>query len=237
MFPFPFSFSSGAAPDVPVDRIANAEAMSFNGIDAFVGFNSLIPVIQNEAKGCVSMWIKFDEASPGSSQDLICFATTSVTRSYIHAYLNSTTPTLSFQYRYNGATQWRVNTTAALTSNTWYHVCLMQNSTEPEIYLNGVKVAQSFDVATDKSKWWNDFTLVTAEVGRLYYKNGSVITDTNYFNGDIDEVGVFNTALSASKIQEIYDATAVVDGVPQTANLFTGGLDTSLVYWNRMGDS
>ena len=58
-----------------------------------------------------------------------------------------------------------------------------------------------------------------------------------YFNGQIDEVAIFNKALSANKIQQIYDATAVVDGVPQTANLFTGGLDTSLVYWNRMGDS
>jgi hypothetical protein len=60
------------------------------------------------------------------------------------------------------------------------------------------------------------------------------------FNGTdqyIDEVAIFNTALSASKIQQIYDATAVVGGVPQTANLFTGGLDSSLVYWNRMGDS
>ena len=57
------------------------------------------------------------------------------------------------------------------------------------------------------------------------------------FNGELDEVAIFNTALSASKIQQIYDATAVVDGVPQTANLFTGGLSSSLVYWNRMGDS
>ena len=58
-----------------------------------------------------------------------------------------------------------------------------------------------------------------------------------FVDGDIDEVAVFNTALSASKIQQIYNATAVVGGVPQTANLFKGGLDTSLVYWNRMGDS
>ncbi len=50
-------------------------------------------------------------------------------------------------------------------------------------------------------------------------------------------LAIFNKALSDSKIQQIYDATAVVGGVPQTANLFTGGLDSSLVYWNRMGDS
>ncbi len=237
MFPFPFSFLSGAAPDVPVERIANAEAMSFNGTDSYIGLNSLITTIQSETKGSISAWIKFDEPAPAASQTLIAFSTTAVTRGYIHAYLNTTSPTLSFQYRYNGTTQWRVNTSAALSNSVWYHVCLIQNGTEPEIYINGVKVSQSFDVTTDKSKWWDDFTLQTSEIGRLYYNNGGSLTDQNYFNGDIDEVAVFNTALSAEKIQQIYDATAVVDGEVKTANLFTGGLDSSLVYWNRMGDS
>ena len=36
MFPFPFSFLGSVVPDVPVDRIANAEAMSFNGTDAYI---------------------------------------------------------------------------------------------------------------------------------------------------------------------------------------------------------
>ena len=49
-------------------------------------------------------------------------------------------------------------------------------------------------------------------------------------NGEIDEVAIFNTALSASKIQQIYDATAVVDGEVKTANLFTGGLDRHHLY-------
>ena len=57
------------------------------------------------------------------------------------------------------------------------------------------------------------------------------------FDGKLDEVAIFNRALSGPKIKQIYDATAVVSGEVKTANLFTGGLDTSLVYWNRMGDS
>ena len=71
-------------------------------------------------------------------------------------------------------------------------------------------------------------------IGAVQDQNGSAYA---FWNGKLDEVAIFDTALSANKIQQIYDATAVVGGVPQTANLFTGGLDTSLVYWNRMGDS
>ncbi len=43
MFPFPFSFLSGAVPDVPVTQIANAEAMSFNGTDAYVKGSASLP--------------------------------------------------------------------------------------------------------------------------------------------------------------------------------------------------
>ena len=56
-----------------------------------------------------------------------------------------------------------------------------------------------------------------------------------YFNGKIDEVAVFNKALSLSEVGLIYDATN--DNPGKTGDLFTGGLASSLVYWNRMGDS
>ena len=36
MFPFPFSFLGSVVPDIPVDRIANTEAMSFNGTDQYI---------------------------------------------------------------------------------------------------------------------------------------------------------------------------------------------------------
>ena len=49
MFPFPFSFISGAAPDVPVEQIANAEAMSFNGVDAYIDLSNLDQTILNSS--------------------------------------------------------------------------------------------------------------------------------------------------------------------------------------------
>lgn len=213
--------------------VDNNFAMEFNGSDEYVSFNSLITTIQSETKGSISAWIKFDESAPSASQTLIAFSTTAVTRSYIHAYLNTTSPTLSFQYRYNGTTQWRVNTSAALSNNVWYHVCLIQNGTEPEIYINGVKVSQSFDVTTDKTKWWDDFTLQTSETGRSYYNNGGSLTDTNYFNGDIDEVAIWNRALELADVQRIYNGSSTSG---KAANLFSTGLSNGLVYWNRMGD-
>ena len=55
---------------------------------------------------------------------------------------------------------------------------------------------------------------------------------TGFFNGSIDEVGIFNVALTDAEILSIYNATAVVDGVNKTADL--SQLTTPPIAWYRM---
>jgi hypothetical protein len=52
--------------------------------------------------------------------------------------------------------------------------------------------------------------------------------------GKLDEVAIFNTVLTLSQIERIYNATALVDGVVKTADL--SALTTPPVKWYRMGD-
>jgi hypothetical protein len=54
------------------------------------------------------------------------------------------------------------------------------------------------------------------------------------FDGDIDEVAIWSKALSQDDVSTIYNATN--DNPGKCANLFTAGLGTGLVLWNRMGD-
>ena len=60
MFPFPFSFIAPAV-DIPVEQIANAEAMSFNGTDQYITFPNLT-LSSNEYT--ISLWIYSD---PGTN--------------------------------------------------------------------------------------------------------------------------------------------------------------------------
>ena len=50
----------------------------------------------------------------------------------------------------------------------------------------------------------------------------------------MDEVAIWNKALELADVQTIYNSTN--DNPGKCANLFTGGLGSGLVYWNRMGD-
>ena len=218
MFPFPFSFISGVVPDVPVEQIANAEAMSFNGTDAYmtVSGNSSL-VITGDLT--MSMWFK---ANSFSDYEYILRLTgiNAANQDRMIGFKSSKISTNTYADS-SGAYDVLGNTT--LSTGVWYHVAVVYSSNTVIIYLNGN--ADSSSITTTMGT----FTTANPIIG-LSYNN-------KYFDGLIDEVAIFNTALSAEKITQIYDATAVVGGVPQTANLFTGGLDSSLVYWNRMGDS
>ena len=54
-----------------------------------------------------------------------------------------------------------------------------------------------------------------------------------YWDGDIDEVAIWNRALEAADVQRIYNGSSTSG---KAANLFSTGLSNGLVYWNRMGD-
>ena len=224
MFPFPFSFIAPVA-DIPVEQIANAETMSFNGTDQYVigTYSSSLGITSSLT---LSAWFK---SSASTSQRIIGMDSGSSTgRNYIiqlepAGYVRGIV--------WSGSTAYQagtISTTPGLNDGNWHHVAFVyEPSTKVEIFIDGVSEDQNTsNIPSSINSIAQDLV-----IGRAIPATG------NFFNGSIDEVAIFNTALSAEKITQIYDATAVVGGVPQTANLFTGGLDTSLVYWNRMGDS
>lgn len=221
MFPFPFSFISGVVPDVPVDQVANAEAMSFNGVDAYVkSINSSISGVNNAT---ISVWVKPTGSTSNQYKSIINQWEPS--NSSWGIWLNGTGSTYAIHWNQAGGSG--VNSNSIVPNNQWSHIAIVKDATTLKMFHNGSEVS-SFNgtVATGSNA-------TILNIGAQYTTG----TASTFFNGQLDEVAILNKALSASKIQQIYDATAVVGGVPQTANLFTGGLDSSLVYWNRMGDS
>ena len=218
MFPFPFSFIVGV-PDIPVDRIANAQAMSFNGTDQYVKADT-ISSLNSATQATISFWVKRVSGQPFYVGDWV-----GVNNSF---HIEYTGGVIYFVPR-NGNGNFNINYTQTFDTN-WHHYAGVydgSNVSNCKLYVDGVDVGTNSGSLNSSlsSVIGNNFTI------------GAMGSPTYYGESSIDEVAIFNTALSADKIQQIYDATAVVGGVPQTANLFTGGLSSSLVYWNRMGDS
>jgi len=208
--------------DIPVERIANAKAMSFNGTDQYVDAGNP-SIFNNLTSFSFSCW--FNSDVKGNDDGILGKWLTGTNRSFA---LNLETSGASSNIRFivkttNGGSAQAYISGSNWSTGNWYNVSGTYDGSNVKLYLNGV--------LKDTVALTGTVVNATQSFRIGVYGSGS------YFNGKLDEVAIFNKALSASKIQQIYDATAVVDGVPQTANLFTGGLDTSLVYWNRMGDS
>ena len=238
MFPFPFSFIAPVA-DIPVDQIANAEAMSFNGTDAYVdaNYNSL-----NFNSGMsISSWFKWDGSTVGTGDNSISIISRWSANTYFGSNgkqfllrLTNATPNIQLLVSSNGSSNTIYTGSTSITSGIWHHVAVTWDTNTYKVILNGNTSNPEISQSNTNAPF-NTTTTPNIVIGATY--GNSAPSLLQHWAGSLDEVAIFNTALSDSKIQQIYDATAVVGGVPQTANLFTGGLSSSLVYWNRMGDS
>ena len=90
-----------------------------------------------------------------------------------------------------------------ITSNNWYHVTFTYdgNSHTPKIYINGVDVTR---VKVNRTSYY-DFghSYENTRIGNAYI--WQEYRQYEYFQGNIDELKIFEGALSAQKVQEMYN--------------------------------
>jgi hypothetical protein len=212
--------TSTQSVEVAVAAIANNHSFSFDGLNDYIiaQHNSDLNL---STAFTISIWINI---SGGTSfrgilakKDLSVAAHGVYSMSLIDASNN-------VRIYLNGATAGTTNTT--LNNNTWYHLSAVydgsgsSNADKLKLYIDGVNT--TLNLATIPSS-------INSNTENLHI--GAYYNTSLLFNGNIDELGIWNTALTASQIQNIYDAT----GTNLTKDLTTVS-GSNLVYWNRMGD-
>ena len=127
------------------------------------------------------------------------------------------------------------NTIDTYNVGEWNHIAVTYDSNGAKMYLNGgtpvVNTSQTNPIAYNLDFVSDNVTIGCAPAGG---STSSPTGPTQHFNGLIDEVAIFNTALTEAEILSIYNATAVVGGVNKTADL--SQLTTPPIAWYRMGD-
>ena len=197
---------------IAVAGISNVYSMSFDGINDYLtvsGGSSL--VITGDLT--MSMWFK---ANSFSDYEYILRLTgiETANQDRMIGFKSSKISTNTFADS-SGAYDVLGNTT--LSTGVWYHVAVVYSSNTVIIYLNGNTDSSSITTTM------GTFTTANPIIGRSY--------NNKYFDGLIDEVGIWNTALTAPQIAQIYNATST----GKTADLSTIS-GSNLKYWNRMGD-
>ena len=128
----------------------------------------------------------------------------------------------------NATGTWFTNySSTPLSTGVWHHLVGVYDGSNFILYVNGSldnsTPVSGFNIATAASQTSGDDLLI-----------GALPNNTENFNGDMDEVAIWSKVLELEDVQTIYNATNNNPG--KCANLFTGGLDSGLVFWNRMGD-
>ena len=194
--------------EIAVAGIANNYSMNFDGVNDYIDTGDAFTSLTSFS---ISAWFKSDD-TVSNSQAIVSSRINIISSSKgVDIFLSNNI--LYARVYNNGATD---ITTAFTDTTDWHHVVMTYNGTTLEMYLDGVSQGTATGVYTNSAANWL--------IGK--WNAGS-----NYFDGKIDEVAIWNTALTSTQVSEIYNGT----GTNTTKDLTTVS-GSNLIYWNRMGD-
>ena len=173
------------------------QGLKFDGADDYVNINKNVS-LQGQARATISAWIKL-KASPPSTLNTIYSETTSTYYSRCTLGIDSGGK-VDFIIRDSDAdpsgTRFDVYSNTVLKANIWYYITAVFDSVADshKIYINGVLGNTD---TTARSAFGTSVT-TNIEIGNL---------DVNsyYFTGSLDDVRVYNRALSAAEVRQLYN--------------------------------
>ena len=200
---------------VALAQVSNVYSMEFDGSSDYIDLGNVTD-LNNLTAFSTSSWINYS-GTPVTSHIFLSGGTSLSNRFYVQL-LSST------QIRYGSGSAFDNVSISTISSGSWHHIVTVHNGTSLDVYLDGIKQNSSpVTVVAPNANIGDDFT-----IGRYNISPGY------YWDGKLDEVAVFNTALTAREVKSIYLATEIVSGVSETADL--NDLTTPPVKWYRMGD-
>ena len=192
--------------EIAVAGIANNYSMSFDSASS--DYIKLPTVTTSGDDLTIMFWFKNGNGSGsqyllfGDNNNTIYHVSNTVFYAKINGYI---------KYIQTGA-----NTVPAVLDGNWHHIAITKSGSTVTWFIDG-----------------NSYTSGgSGTTGGFFFNHiGATSTPSAYFDGNLDELAVWDTDLSSTQIAEIYNAT----GTNLTKDLTTVS-GSNLIYWNRMGD-
>ena len=188
----------------------------FDGVDEdiLIGTSSTLDFTTSFS---ISAWIYLTDLSHINT--IFFRSTSSPYKGYAFAVTTAGKPNMLVE---GGSANGITTSSTVLLVNTWYHLgCTKSSGAAPKFYVNGTETA--YDVTGTLNPTTNGSDARIGGTGSIDGWTG------RQFEGNEDEVGIFNTELLASQMSEIYS-----NGKPKNL-LNHSSLNNLVSYW-RMGD-
>jgi hypothetical protein len=117
---------------------------------------------------------------------------------------------------------WRATSTSLPELGTWVHFALVRDSMNYQVYIN--------------SELYQTFTAGIEEISPYLFFGGASTVGDYTFDGDLDDISLWNRALTQEEITELY--TGEPESPPATCNPLPSNLQQGLVgYWPFCGNA
>ena len=197
----------------PVSNFSNTKSMEFDGADA-EGIGVLSGIALPGPTGCsYSCWVYSTNFAYNSGMRILTITQSrgvpAATNPYIYELMLSGATSQLVVYE-GGLVGTAVLDPTALTTSVWNHICVTSTSTtlvggDIKLYVNGINVASGVGsgVALPPiADIYGGYGTITAYVSPSFSGTG---TPSDYFYGQIDEVAIWNSPLSAAQITTLYN--------------------------------
>jgi hypothetical protein len=170
------------------------DGLLFNGTSSDVTFTTS-PSLSGTTNFTVGAWVRTTATTAG----VIVQQRDATGSGYVGEYQLSVgaSGTVSF-YIYGSAYQFQLTTTTKVNDGKWHQITAMRNGSTGTIYIDGVSSATSTGTIQSLSG------TIAVAIGE------DIRTPGSYFNGTIDDVMIYNTAITASQLAAISTLTPTV---------------------------
>lgn len=187
----------------------------FNGLESYIDMEDALHL--NASGFTISAWIKKENANCS----ILSKRDESYSQGYDFKILNNNRLELSWK---NGSSQ-TVTGTTALPNNEWHHVAAIYDGTTVKLYIDGIE-----DAAENRTP-----PIITNE--SFFIAAAGNITPQNHFKGHIDEVRIWDTALSPYQLrflmnQEIEEHIEFVAGKALPSTIIRN--DVAAIPWELL---
>lgn len=174
-------------------------ALSFDGVGDYVDLDAHISDYQNLSTGTISVWIK--KESTGSAGGFFCASDGGDNYSSLY-FAKLEDERIKIRISQNDTSKLYWISTDTLPTG-WHHFAYVTNSSGHWIYLDGEPMTGSYTVGSPSTNAF--FVHVTEQdtlrIGHIYRDNEAVFP----WDGLIDDVRIYDEALSPEEIQQIYE--------------------------------
>jgi hypothetical protein len=173
-------------------------AFNFDGSTGYIAVSNTPSLDFGAGDFTIAGWVQLAslDAGPNGGREIIHKVVGTVPNDQAYFLEYNSGPILRFMVADTANNENDFSVTAPLVAGTWYHVAAVRNGNTNRIYLNGLLLGEQ--VAGSAVNTGNGGNCRIGDIA----PNG--VSVSRFFNGDIDELSLYNRALSSNEVASIY---------------------------------